>query len=71
MNFLFFLTVANGLATIRLLTVMVPLACVEAGVVVGEMGATPGLADALRISIGTPEQNQRVLASLAVARQAA
>ena len=42
-----------------------------AGVVVRDMRATPGLADALRISIGTPEQNQRVLASLAVARQAA
>jgi histidinol-phosphate aminotransferase len=42
-----------------------------AGVVVRDMRATPGLADALRISIGTPEQNQRVLASLAIARQAA
>ena len=46
-------------------------ALLEAGVVVRDMRATPGLADALRISIGTPEQNQRVLASLAVARQAA
>lgn len=42
-----------------------------AGVVVRDMRATPGLADALRISMGTPEQNQHVLASLAVARQAA
>lgn len=46
-------------------------ALLSAGVVVRDMRATPGLADALRISIGTPEQNQRVLASLAVARQAA
>lgn len=43
----------------------------EAGVVVRDMRATPGLEDALRISIGTPEQNQRVLASLARTRQAA
>jgi histidinol-phosphate aminotransferase len=42
-----------------------------AGIVVRDMRATPGLGDALRISIGTPEQNRRVLASLAVARRAA
>ena len=46
-------------------------ALLSAGVVVRDMRAAPSLADALRISIGTPEQNQRVLASLAVARQAA
>jgi histidinol-phosphate aminotransferase len=46
-------------------------ALLASGVVVRDMRATPGLDDALRISIGTPEQNQRVLASLAVARQAA
>ena len=43
----------------------------DAGIVVRDMRATPGLEDALRISIGTPEQNQRVLAALARQRQAA
>ena len=36
-----------------------------AGVVVRDQRAAPQLDDALRISIGTPEQNQRVLAALA------
>lgn len=36
-----------------------------AGVVVRDMRAFPQLADALRISIGTPEQNDAVLAALA------
>jgi histidinol-phosphate aminotransferase len=35
-----------------------------AGVVVRDLRAMPGLGDALRISIGTPEQNDRVLAAL-------
>ena len=35
-----------------------------AGVVVRDQRAAPQLGDALRISIGTPEQNQRVLAAL-------
>jgi len=42
-----------------------------AGVVVRDMRAAPGLEDALRISVGTPEQNDRVLAVLAQARPAA
>ncbi|HEY5803246.1 MAG TPA: histidinol-phosphate transaminase [Lysobacter sp.] len=36
-----------------------------AGVVVRDMRAAPGLGDALRISLGTPEQNRQVLAVLA------
>ena len=35
-----------------------------AGIVVRDMRALPQLADALRISVGTPTQNQRVLAVL-------
>lgn len=35
-----------------------------AGVVVRDMRAAPGLSDALRISLGTPEQNAAVLAAL-------
>ena len=46
-------------------------ALLDAGVVVRDMRATAGLGDALRISIGTPAQNDRVLAVLADARQAA
>lgn len=42
-----------------------------AGVVVRDMRATPGLDDALRISIGTPAQNDRVLAALACLAEAA
>lgn len=42
-----------------------------AGVVVRDMRATPGLGDALRISIGTPEQNRRVIMALSQARAAA
>jgi histidinol-phosphate aminotransferase len=39
----------------------------SAGVVVRDQRAAPQLQDALRISIGTPEQNARVLAALRVA----
>ena len=46
-------------------------ALLAAGIVVRDMRATPGLQDALRISIGTPEQNTRVVSILAGARQAA
>ena len=46
-------------------------ALLDAGVVVRDMRAMPGLADALRISVGTPEQDDRVLAALARRRQAA
>jgi histidinol-phosphate aminotransferase len=35
------------------------------GIVVRDLRAMPGLADALRITVGTPEQNDRVLATLA------
>ncbi|HRF84627.1 MAG TPA: histidinol-phosphate transaminase, partial [Pseudoxanthomonas sp.] len=41
-----------------------------AGVVVRDQRAAPQLGDALRVSLGTPEQNARVLAALA-AREAA
>lgn len=37
----------------------------RAGIVVRDMRAMPQLGDALRISIGTPEQNDRVLAAVA------
>lgn len=46
-------------------------ALLAAGVVVRDMRASPGLGDALRISIGTPAQNERVLAALAPARKTA
>jgi histidinol-phosphate aminotransferase len=46
-------------------------ALLGAGVVVRDMRATAGLGDALRISIGTPDQCERVLASLVRAREAA
>ena len=46
-------------------------ALLDAGVVVRDMRATRGLEDALRISIGTPEQNERVIATLARQRRAA
>jgi histidinol-phosphate aminotransferase len=39
-------------------------ALLAAGVVVRDQRAAPGLGDALRITIGTPEQNDRVLAAL-------
>ncbi len=39
-------------------------ALLEAGVVVRDQRAAPQLDDALRISIGTPEQNDRVIAAL-------
>jgi histidinol-phosphate aminotransferase len=42
-----------------------------AGIVVRDMRALPQLADALRISIGTPEQNARVLAALQALAEAA
>lgn len=40
-------------------------AMLEAGVVVRDLRMMPGLSDALRISIGTPEQNDRVLDTVA------
>ena len=40
-------------------------ALLGAGIVVRDLRAMPGLSDALRISIGTPEQNERVLAVMA------
>lgn len=39
-------------------------ALLAAGVVVRDMRSAPGLGDALRISLGTPEQNRQVLAVL-------
>lgn len=38
----------------------------QAGIVVRDVRRYPGLGDALRISIGTPEENERVLAALAL-----
>ena len=35
------------------------------------MGAFPGLGDALRLTIGTPEENDALLAALAAEREAA
>lgn len=46
-------------------------ALLAAGVVVRDMRATPALGDALRISIGTPVQDDRVLAALSAMRRAA
>ncbi|MDG2526663.1 histidinol-phosphate transaminase [Stenotrophomonas sp. HITSZ_GD] len=46
-------------------------ALLAAGVVVRDQRATPQLGDALRISIGTPEQNARVLAALGARREQA
>ena len=46
-------------------------ALLTAGVVVRDMRATPALGDALRISIGTPAQDDRVLAVLSAMRRAA
>ena len=46
-------------------------ALLAAGVVVRDMRATPALCDALRISIGTPAQDDRVLAALSAMRRAA
>ena len=46
-------------------------ALLEAGVVVRDQRAAPQLEDALRISIGTPEQNARVLAALGARREQA
>lgn len=40
-------------------------ALIGRGIVVRDLRAMPGLSDALRITIGTPEQNQRVLATIA------
>ncbi|MCD9033049.1 histidinol-phosphate transaminase [Luteimonas sp. Y-2-2-4F] len=42
-------------------------ALLDAGIVVRDQRAAPQLGDALRISVGTPEQNDRVLAALAAA----
>ena len=41
------------------------LALIAAGVVVRDMRATPRLGDALRISIGSPEENAVLLSALA------
>ncbi|CRQ77258.1 Histidinol-phosphate aminotransferase [Pseudomonas aeruginosa] len=41
------------------------------GVVVRDQRAAPQLGDALRISIGSPEENDRVLAALSARRAAA
>jgi len=46
-------------------------ALLAAGVVVRDQRAAPQLGDALRITIGTPEQNDRVLAALAAQEAAA
>ncbi|WP_422346798.1 histidinol-phosphate transaminase [Stenotrophomonas sp. DR009] len=43
----------------------------DAGVVVRDQRAAPQLGDALRISIGSPEENDRVLAALSARRAAA
>jgi histidinol-phosphate aminotransferase len=43
----------------------------DAGIVVRDMRAAPGLGDALRISLGTPEQNAAVVAALARSREVA
>ena len=42
-----------------------------AGIVVRDISRYPALADALRISVGTPEQNDALLAALAARREAA
>ncbi|TDK22293.1 histidinol-phosphate transaminase [Luteimonas aestuarii] len=44
-------------------------ALLSAGVVVRDQRAAPGLGDALRITIGTPEQNDRVLSALGAGRK--
>lgn len=44
---------------------------VAAGVVVRDMRATPGLGDALRITVGLPEENDAVFAALRPAEVAA
>jgi histidinol-phosphate/aromatic aminotransferase/cobyric acid decarboxylase-like protein len=36
----------------------------SAGLLVRDFSAAPGLANCLRISVGTPEQNERLLAAL-------
>ncbi|WP_312787144.1 aminotransferase class I/II-fold pyridoxal phosphate-dependent enzyme, partial [Stenotrophomonas indicatrix] len=46
-------------------------ALLAAGVVVRDQRAAPQLGDALRISIGSPEENDRVLAALSARRAAA
>lgn len=46
-------------------------ALLAAGVVVRDQRAAPQLGDALRISIGTPEENTRVLAALGVRQEVA
>ena len=43
----------------------------RAGIVVRDIRRYPGLADALRLSVGTPEQNDALLAALAARREAA
>ncbi len=46
-------------------------ALLAAGVVVRDQRAAPTLGDALRLTLGTPEQNQRVLGALQAGRAAA
>ena len=46
-------------------------ALLAAGVVVRDQRAAPQLDDALRISIGSPEENDRVLAALSARRAVA
>lgn len=46
-------------------------ALLAAGIVVRDQRATPQLADALRISVGTPAQNDRVLSALRILEDAA
>jgi histidinol-phosphate aminotransferase len=46
-------------------------ALLSAGVVVRDQRAAPQLGDALRITIGSPEQNDRVIAALDAREQAA
>jgi histidinol-phosphate aminotransferase len=46
-------------------------ALIAAGIVVRDVGRYPRLADCLRISIGTPDENARVVAVLAARREAA
>ncbi len=46
-------------------------ALLEAGVVVRDQRAVPRLSDALRITLGTHEQNERVLSALQRTQEAA
>jgi histidinol-phosphate aminotransferase len=46
-------------------------AATAAGLIIRDVRSQPGLAQSVRISVGTPEQNERLLASIAVAAGAA